>query len=421
MTSSVQPVQRARRAWWPARAALVLNLSLALSYAGLWGIVAAQGLFWRADFTAYYTGWTIAREGEGHRLYDFDEQARVQQRILEGRSFSDGLLPYLNPPYATIPFVPLSLLPLSTAFWAWSLLQVGVLALVARALLQIAAGWEPHERWLMLAAAAAFPPLLYTFQLGAFSLFMLLCLLRYYTALKAGRSAPAAAWLLAGTLKPQAMLLPGAALLVGRRWRALGAAVLGGVALVVVSGAALGWASWPGFLRALGTVNSFYGRFGIEPAAMYNLKGTLTLLLGAGQGELITRISNAAFVAAGALALWLWRGPWRPEDTGFELRMGLTILLGLLFSPHLHPQDGVMFIAPAVLFYCYLRGRGLPRAAFAALALASPALTLATEFTVGERLGVRLPVVLMGLLALWMGAALVAERRAGPGTAPPGA
>lgn len=143
---------------WLARGALFLNLSLGLSYVGLWLILAQQGMFWRADFSAYYTGWAIVRDGLGEQLYDFDLQTRYQQQILEGRSFSQGLLPYLNPPHATLPFVPLALLTRADAFWVWSLVQAALLVWVFRFLWRLSKGghrasagccwpqWPPFRR-----------------------------------------------------------------------------------------------------------------------------------------------------------------------------------------------------------------------------------------------------------------------------------
>jgi hypothetical protein len=87
-----------------------------------------------------------------------------------------------------------------------------------------------------------------------------------------------------------------------------------------------------------------------------------------------------------------------------------------LFNPHLHRQDGVLFIAPAVLFYAYLRRRGLPRRAFAVWALVCPLLVLVSEFTVGGSMGIRAPVAMMAVLAVWMGKALADEWRMGRST-----
>jgi Glycosyltransferase family 87 len=416
--NSARPIRRIPAAGLILRGALLLNIGLGLSYVALWGMLAWQGLFWRADFSAYYTGWSIARDGLGEQLYDFDVQTRYQQQILGGRSFSQGLLPYLNPPHATLPFIPLALLPLPAAFAFWTLCQVGLLVWLLRLLLRIAHDWDPLERWLMVSAVVAFPPLLFTFQLGAFSLLILLCVLQYYWSLKQGRDRSSGLWLLLGTVKPQMLLLPGALLISARRWRTLGVALLGGCALVALSGALLGWRSWTGFVDALRTVNGYFGVFGIVPTTMYNFKGTLALILGNDQGLLINQISLVALVMAAAVILLLWRVAWRPDEPAFDLRIGFTIMLGLLFNPHLHRQDGVIFIAPAVLFYLYLRQRRLPRRAFAVWALTCPLIVLVSEFTIGGSLGIRVPVVLMGVLAVWIGKALAGEWRTSGSTTP---
>ena len=210
--------QRTRGYSWLVRGIVILHLSLGLSYAGLWFTLAQQGLFWRADFTAFYTGWVIVRDGQGPRLYDLELQKRDQADILEGQSFSDSLLPYDYPPHAAVPFVPLALLPRPTAFWVWSFGQVMLLVWLWRLLQRIAENWKPYERHLLLSAVIAFPPLLFTFQLGAFSLLTLVCVLQAYLTLKRGREAQAGLWLMLGTLKPQAVVMPGLLLVAARRW-----------------------------------------------------------------------------------------------------------------------------------------------------------------------------------------------------------
>ncbi|HQE93092.1 MAG TPA: hypothetical protein PLH19_09845 [Anaerolineae bacterium] len=81
------------------RAIFVLNVALALSSFGLWGLALRQGLYWRADFTMLYTGGMLVREGHGTQLYDLEVQTQYQQQILSGKSFRDGVLPFNYPPY----------------------------------------------------------------------------------------------------------------------------------------------------------------------------------------------------------------------------------------------------------------------------------------------------------------------------------
>ena len=70
------------------RALFILNVGLALGNVGLWLSAMRQGLFWRADFTALYTGGTLVQEGQGAHLYDFEVQTRYQQEIL-GNTFAN--------------------------------------------------------------------------------------------------------------------------------------------------------------------------------------------------------------------------------------------------------------------------------------------------------------------------------------------
>ncbi len=402
---------KASIASWLWRSVLILNIALSLSYIGLWLIAARQGLFWRADFSAFYTGWAIVRDGHGAHLYDTDWQTRYQQSILEEGRFEGGLLPYVNPPHLTIPFVPLAWLPRSTAYLVWTLIQCALLAWLLYWLWGITANWERHERRLILTAVTAFPPLMSNFMIGAFSLFLLVCFLHFYLALKKAREKWSGVWLVLATIKPQVVVLPGLVLLRARRWQALGSAVLVGILLVALSLALLGWYVWPAYLHILQAHTRLFDQFNVNPALMYNFKGTLTLMLGNEQGDLINRISYVALGGACLFIWFLWHGSWQPNHPTFELRWALTMVLGLLFSLHLNPQDGLMLVLPALLFYKYLRERRKPRRAYAVFILLCPWIFLVSEFGLRESLGIRLPVVAMVALALWMGQALYDEHR----------
>jgi hypothetical protein len=394
-----------------SRLALTLNLGLGIGYVGLWVMLALQGQFWRADFSAYYAGWSIVRDGQGNRLYDLDLQAHYQQQILDEGEFQGGVLPYLNPPYATFPFVPLAWLPRPVAFLVWTCGQLVLLAWLLRLLHTLARSWSREERWLMLSSVVAFPPLFFTGILGTFSLLILVCVVQWYRALKHQHEGRAGLWFTLGTVKPQLLLMPGVMLLGARRWRTLGTVLLAGTLLVIISGFLVGWQSWPGFVRIIQMVNDIYGDIGIVPTVMYNLKGTLALLLGNEQGALINQVSVGMLAAASVGVLALWRGPWQPAAPRFDLRMALTLLVGLLFLPHLNPHDGLLLVAPAVLFYHYLRQLHRPRRWYGAFALSCPLLFLVGEFTVGGNLGIRIPVVAMVVLLIWMGSEVVRGRR----------
>jgi hypothetical protein len=370
-------------------------------------MTAVQGNFWRGDFTAYYTGWSLLRDGHTDRLYDIELQTQYQQEILEGQRFKGGVLPYINPPHAAIPFLPLAWLPRSTAFWIWSLGQCGLLVWLLVLLRRITRAWDAHERHLMMSAVVAFPPLFTTFLLGTFSLFMCVCVVQYYVSLKERRETRGGLWLALGSVKPQLMLMPGFVVLGARRWKALGSGIAILLVFIAISLIFPGWQSWQGFFRIIGTIAAAFDSLGNVPADMYNLKGTLTLLAGNVQHTFINLISTGALLGVIVATLLLWRGSWNPESAVFDLRLSFTLLLGLIFSPHLHQHDALVLVVPAVLFYAYLRQRGVPRRAYAAFLLLCPLLFLVAEFTVNGALGIRIPVLAMGVLAVLMGRALL--------------
>jgi hypothetical protein len=389
------------------RVVIALNLGLGLTCVALWVNYVTQGMFLRGDFPSFYTGYSIVRDGLGAQLYDMTLQARYQQQIRGG----GGFIPFTYPPHTALVFAPLAWLPLSYAFWIWILAQGILLIWLFHLLYELARGWQPHERWLLLTATFAFPPLYFNFLSAHFSLWLLVCLLQLYVTLKQGREGMAGLWLVLGTFKPQGVLLVGICLVAARRWRAVSSAVLIGGCLAVFSGLLLGWESWVGFLRAVRFSASCFGIFGIHPMAMYNFKGALTLALGNGQGVLINWISATALIAVTLLLFGIWRGPWQPNIPSFELRMGLTLLLGVLFSPHLTQPDALILIAPATFFYLYLRKRQLPSLNYVTFILGCQMIFLLAESTIGGRLGIRIPTLALIVLTIWVGLALNNERR----------
>jgi hypothetical protein len=389
---------------WLVRAVLILNSGLALSYIGLWAITARQGQFWRADFSAYYTGWAMVRDGKGSQIYNFDLESQYQRNILGGRSFAEGLLPFNNPPHVALVFVPLSYLSLQQAYMAWTLIQAGLFIYLSWILYKLAKNWSPGERGMLLITAAALPSMLINYLLGAYSLLMLICLLQFTDCLRRNRPIKVGCWFMIGMLKPQVLVLPGVVLLAARRWRALFFSLLGIFTLFLLSSLVLGWNTWPDFLHQLQAVTNFFGKYGIDPRDMYNFRGTLALLLGIEHANLINGLSILALFGCVMITIGLWKEAWQPDHPDFKLRMALTLSIGSLFNLHANPQDGLLLIAPATLFYDYLQSQGLSRQACATFLTLCPITFLVYEFTVGSRLGFHLPVLAVIVLTIWIAA-----------------
>jgi alpha-1,2-mannosyltransferase len=411
----IRPVKKIFISSLLKRGILFLNIGMGIVYIILWGYAAYQGMFFRADFTNFYTAGAIVRDGHGQNLYDAALQTQYQQQILNGLSFQDGILMYISPPQAVFPFVILSLLPLQTAFWVWSIIEVGLLACLLKLLRDLARDWPEEERLLMLSCVCAFPLLFITFMQGAFSLFVLVCMLQFYLTLKNRHEVKAGIWLAIGFLKPQNMILLLVLLVAARRWKTLASSAISGLILFAVTSLTLGWHIWLDFINQLAVYGNYFDRFGVAPEKMYNLKGTLTLILGSGQAGIINLVSWIALACAAGLVFILWLGPWQPEDANLELRLAVTFTLGLLFSTYLYAHDALLLVLPAELFVIYLRQRGLPLLGFGAFCLAAPYLFFIGEYVLEDRLYIRIAVLMMIALLTWLGLALAHDLRRAAG------
>lgn len=380
--------------------ALALNAGLALSYVALWALTLARGQAWRADFTAYYTGWTLIRSGRAAALYDLAAQREVQAALLGPRRFKDDLLPHNTMPHVAWLTSPLGALPLETAYLVWIGLNAGVLALLLAAWWRALRARPREERWLVLTAALAFHPLLSTFMLGTLGVVVAALWWGMVRATQREDDGALGVMLALLSARPQTGVLPALTVVMQRRWRAV---AVGLMVLVVWLGAttlALGWQVWPQYLHLLRADSAAYGHLGIYPETMYNLRGTLTLWLGYARAPLIETLTWVGFGVAALAIVALW---WRPPRVGTPVwlaRWALTLGLALWFSPHLNPQDGWLMVVPALLLDEALRQLKQPRTGWAVAMLAAPVVCLAGEFALGGALGVRVPTVVLGYILI---------------------
>ncbi|MBN1919709.1 MAG: DUF2029 domain-containing protein [Anaerolineae bacterium] len=379
-----------------------LNIGIFVSYIGLWFIAALQGLFWRADFTAFYTAGLMVRSGAAAQLYDYALQTSYQQQLLQGRSFLGGLLPYNYPPHLALLMMPFSFVPLPVAFGFWTLLQVVLLLWLVRLLRRITIDWPVVERRALICAALALPMLMQTFFLGALSLFVTVMFLCFYVALKTAHHEKGGLWLALVSFKPQLLPVPVLMLFVGRYWRTLLAALLVGLLIFCAVGMGMGWSRWWEFVAVLRRSVSVENTLGIYPETMYNLKGSLTLLFSELPELTINRIVWGAFLVSLFLVIGIWNKGIYPQSPDFELRLAITFLLGMLFSPHFNPQDGLLLLLPALLTYVYLREHTSFSGVFLILMLLMPVLFLISEFTIEGVLGIRIPTLAMVSLIIFL-------------------
>lgn len=380
-----------------------VNGGLALASLGLWTKFFLQGRSWRADFTVFYTGWRMVTDGLGRGLYDFELQTATQQQILGGRHLVGGLLPFNYPPHVALLFTPLAYLSLDGAYLVWSGLQLMVLTWLCWMLWRHlrAEGVEGRSRLLVICTAVAVPAVSATLALGAFSTFMLLCLLSFVLTLRRDDDLQAGVWVALMTLKPQVAVIPALVLVAARRWKAVGAATICGLAVFATTTLVLGPRVWVGFVGAVSKTYAAGPSLGVTPSAMRNLRGLLVVLFGDAAIQAVSTISLLAFLFSLLLVVWLWSSNVA-KDLDFDLRMSATLLLGILFNLHVNPQDSVMLAGPVLFFWHYLRRTGRGTRPLVLVALICPSLFWVTERALHLPLASQTPTIAMVILGIWI-------------------
>ena len=401
-----------RRSSWLV--AVVLNAGLALASLVLWAIAYTHRLTLGADFTAFYTGWSLVVNGLGHRLYDYHLQTVVQQQLLGGQHLAGGLLPFNYPPHVALLFAPLAYLSLARAYLVWSVLQLSVLMWLAEVLWKHLKeeGVSAQNRFLFISAVAALPAVLATLYLGAFSIFMLLCSLNFALALRQNDDLRAGLWVVFLSLKPQVAVVPALVLVATRRWKAIAVAAGGGLIMVIVTTLAFGTGVWLNFAGVLNTTYGADSSLGVSPSAMGNLRGILTFVLGDRSTDLVNWISLFAFIATSIFILWLWSSS-QGSAHDFDIRMAVALLTGILFSLHANPHDGVLVVAPVLFFWHHLRRTGRGNWTLAALAVVCPPVAWVAERGLQTPWAARLPSTATVLLGVWMSHAYFAANNRG--------
>ncbi len=94
------------------------------------------------DYAAFYGAGRIIAEGNFEELYNWKRQLDSQEGLFRGDEKS--FLPFMNPPYVALAYLPLSLLPYRLSYVIHTLLMVGGLLMTLRLLRPLNAQIEQH-------------------------------------------------------------------------------------------------------------------------------------------------------------------------------------------------------------------------------------------------------------------------------------
>jgi hypothetical protein len=343
---------------WPGRARVrficlaVLALSLLLlgvSFATFDGSRTAFGPALGADFAGFYAAGTLLREYPPERLYDFELQDRLYHRTLPDAP-PEERLPYVYPPFFTLPFRALAALPYPWAYAAWLTFSVG-LTLAGLGLLRARLPDVPRANWsIAVLLALSFEPLVMECWLGGQTSpfgFFVFALALYWD--DRGRPALAGLALALALYKPPLLLLVLPLLVVARRWRVVAGFAAGGLGLAGASLLAVGEGGCLAYFRLLtGFARLSMGNDPGFPRWKYvDLASFVRLLFG--------ELSPAAWlpilaaVAIGLLFLArLWWRYRRLGPDGRKLAWAAALTATLVLNVYVGVYD-TLLVVPAVL------------------------------------------------------------------------
>jgi hypothetical protein len=330
------------RSHFLVRLAMILHAALALTLLISWFHSAQRREFWRADFSMFYTGFAMVVDGEAEQLYNLELQLAYQRAVIPERGPASDLLPFNYPPHTAVTGAVFAYLSRSSAFYTWSVIQLGLLVLLLRQLWSWAAAWSLEQRLLLIITALAFPPVFASFQMGQLSLLMLVALVGMVKAIEDDRPVPAALWFVLTTLKPQFAIVPAMMLVATVRWRVLALATCFGLLWATLTTKVVGLTAWLDWFHVLRESATTAGQLGIHPDRMYNVKGFLFGVFGPEALPLINRLCLFAFLLGALLPLVV--------VPNTRVKVACCLQVGFLTSLHFNPADAVVFVLPAMLY-----------------------------------------------------------------------
>ena len=307
-----------RRHVYPRLLLALLAFWSVAGYIGFSTHEARKGGHYGSDFIVYWSAASLAKRGEAPRAYELASLHAEEQSVAPNIE----QFPWHYPPPFLAMLLPLAFLPYAFALAVWEVLTGGLFALVMRRVVS-------RRRWVGISLAAI--PALITALFFGQNGFLTAALLGGGLLVLPNRPVLAGGLLGIIAYKPHLAPLVFIALLAGRRWRALAAAVTSAALLAVCSLAVLGWDTWHKFWTDLPTA----ARVLDEPGAWEKLPTVHAAILLAGGSPIVARVAQSlvALTVAATIA-WLWRSDTTPRLRNAALALGI-----LLASPYAFLYD----------------------------------------------------------------------------------
>ena len=290
------------------------------------GLVDRTGKPIGTDFVAFWTAGALVLDGRASDAYDAAALLAAERRTVGAEI---DAFPFAYPPSLLLVLPALAALPYLAALPLWLVATFAAFAAVVRRA-------APHGATLWLTVAL---PATYLNVLHGQAAFLVAALLGGALLLLGRRPLLAGVLLALLTVKPQLGLLVPIALVAGGHWRAIGAAAVATVAIMLASLVVFGAGTWSAFLAAAEA-----SRLHLESGALAWEK-MHTVLAGArllGMGVAAAYAAQAAVTLA--VAVMVWRAWRRPADAA--LQSALLAAGAVLATPYGFEYDLALLALP---------------------------------------------------------------------------
>jgi hypothetical protein len=295
------------------------------------GLVTADGINIGRDFNAFYSASMLTLDGEAVSAYDCVANHAAQERVI-GAPVT--FFPWFYPPVMLLFVAPLALLPYFVAFGVWVLAPLAAAAMAVRR-------YAGH----ILASVAflIFPGTAQSVLAGQNGVLSALIIVGGLVNLE---RKPVWGGAVLGLLsyKPHIAATVYAALLIGRQWRALGAALCIAFALALASLIAFGWDAWLAFFRETETARSFMEDGKLRWSFMATTFGAARII---GIDVPMAYALQAVVSCAALLSLF---AVWRRRDLPLEQRAAVLVTVIPLMTPYVFSYDLPMLAVALIWF-----------------------------------------------------------------------
>ena len=278
----------------------------------------------------------------------------VQHHILPSTVSAHVFLPFLNPPFVALFFIPFASLPLLFSYALWIVINTFVLFLICYMGVREIRKKPITIKILMCIGIVSFIPVLTSLLIGQLSIIFCLIVLSVWITWKKGwelRSGLLIALLL---IKPHFFILPFIATLLQRKPNFILGTCIGIIVLVSISYFCVGWNGLSSYFTLLQNASTWDSGYGIDIRAQHSLQ-TVLLLISPGHNLHAIRIQwYLAILLIIIPTLYIWLKQYQVNSIQASLQWAILILATLLTSPHTHFHDLTLITVVGVICACII-------------------------------------------------------------------